>query len=60
MVLELYFRKAGGKRKGKRKKQWPGPNGEKGEKVRFTDYQQACWESYMNSLFITQMRNMVK
>jgi hypothetical protein len=34
MVLELYFRKAGGKRKGKRKNQWPGPNGEKGEKVR--------------------------
>jgi hypothetical protein len=34
MVLELYCRKAGGKREGKRERDWPWPRGEKGEKER--------------------------
>jgi hypothetical protein len=34
MVLELYYRKAGGKREGKREKDRPWPRGEKGEKER--------------------------
>ena len=34
MVLELYCRKAGGKREGKRKRDWPWERGEKGERER--------------------------
>ena len=34
IVLELYCRKAGGKREGKRERDWPLPRGEKGEKER--------------------------
>jgi hypothetical protein len=32
MVLELYCRKAGGKREGKRERYWPWSRGEKGER----------------------------
>jgi hypothetical protein len=34
MVLELYYRKAGGKIKGKRERDQPWPRGEKGERER--------------------------
>jgi hypothetical protein len=34
MVLELYCRKAGGKRKGKRERDLPWPRGEKGKRER--------------------------
>jgi hypothetical protein len=35
MILELYCRKAGGKRKGgKRERNWPWPRGEKGKRER--------------------------
>jgi hypothetical protein len=32
MVLELYYRKAGGKREGRKERDWPWPRGKKGER----------------------------
>jgi hypothetical protein len=32
VVLDLYYRKAGEKREGRKEREWPWPRGEKGEK----------------------------